>query len=195
MLEVEAKYRVADPPALAAKLLACGAVAGGERADEDHYFDAPDRDLKRTDEAFRLRRTGAENRLTYKGPKRAAATKTRTEIEVRLADGDATAADTDRMLLSLGYRPVAVVRKRRALYHLSRGGFAVEVCADDVDRVGTFAEVEVVADESDFAAAEAAVLGLAAELGLTDLERRSYLGLLLKAEEEHGREGAQEAQK
>jgi adenylate cyclase class 2 len=190
VLEVEVKYRVDDPAAVVARLGALGADRAAERTDADHYFNAPDRDFQQTDEAFRLRRIGAENRLTYKGPKREAATKTRTEIEVRLADGDAAAADTGRMLVSLGYRPVAVVRKRRTVYHLTRGPFAVEVCADDVDRVGSFVEVEVVAEEARFEEAKAAVLALAAELGLTHQERRSYLEMLLETEQMNGREEA-----
>jgi adenylate cyclase class 2 len=181
MLEVEVKYRVPDHAVVVAKLLALGAERVEERADADHYFNAPDRDFKQTDEAFRLRRIGAKNRLTYKGPKREAATKTRSEIEVSLADGDATAADTERMLVCLGYRPVAVVHKRRTVYHLARGGFEVEACIDDVDRVGQFVELEVVAEEGQFEGAKAAVLQLAAELGLTEQERGSYLGMLLTA--------------
>ena len=58
----------------------------------DHYFNAPDRDFARTDEAFRLRRIGAANFVTYKGPKRDAQRKMRTEIEVPLPDGDEAAA-------------------------------------------------------------------------------------------------------
>lgn len=179
MLEVEVKYRAADPAAVVAKLLAQGAAKVENRADADHYFNAPDRDFKQTDEAFRLRRIGGKNRLTYKGPKRDAATKTRTEIEIALADGDDTAADTEKMLVSLGYRPVGLVRKHRAVYHLTRGGFELEACVDEVERVGSFLELEIVADESRFEAAKAAVLALAADLGLTDQERRSYLEMLL----------------
>ena len=41
--------------------------------------------------------------------KRDRETKTRTEIEIRLADGPETADDARRMLVSLGYRPVAVM--------------------------------------------------------------------------------------
>jgi adenylate cyclase class 2 len=179
MLEVEVKYRAADLAAVEAKLLDLGAAKAEERTDRDHYFNAPDRDFAQTDEAFRLRRIGSQNRLTYKGPKRDAATKTRTEIEVKLADGDETAADTEKMLRALGYRPVAVVSKRRTVYHLNRSGFAVEACLDDVERVGSFVEVEIVAEEDRFAEAKAAVLQLAAELGLQDAERRSYLELWL----------------
>src|SRR5690348_13935461 len=138
MLEVEVKYRIADRDRLIARLQELGAEAFEERTDEDFYYNAPDRDFKQTDEAVRLRRIGIANRLTYKGPKRDAATKTRTEIEVPLGDGDEIAADMGRLLTNLRYRPVAVVSKRRAVYHLTRGGFAVEACVDDVDRVGAF---------------------------------------------------------
>ena len=179
MLEIEVKYRLPDRDGLVARLLAAGATRGAERAEADHYFNAPDRDFRRTDEAFRLRRIGPRNVLTYKGPKRAAATKTREEIEVPLADGDAAADVLETLLVKLGYRPVAVVRKTRQGYKLDRDGFAVEACIDDVENVGLFAELEIVAPEADFGRAEAVVLGLAGELGLTDVERRSYLGMLL----------------
>ena len=78
MLEVELKYRVVDSAAVLGRLAALGATRIGEAVEADHYFNAPDRDFKSTGEAFRLRREGASNRFTYKGPKHAAATKTRT---------------------------------------------------------------------------------------------------------------------
>lgn len=181
MLEVEVKYRNPDPHGVLAKLLALGAVRGEPRVESDQYFNAPDRDLKATDEAFRLRRIGSHNRLTYKGPKRDTATKTRPEIEVPLGDGDAVAADAVKMFTSLGYKPVAIVRKSRTPFHLTRGEFELEICFDEVDSVGSFLEVEIVAEESRFEAAKAAVLALAADLGLSEPERRSYLGMFLAA--------------
>jgi adenylate cyclase class 2 len=195
VLEVELKYRVADPAGVVARLLALGATPAGEEVEADHYFNAPDRDFRRTDEAFRLRRAGGTNRFTYKGPKRDAATKTRTEIELPVAGGDAAAADAGRLVTALGYRPVAVVRKTRTSYELGRGDFMVVVCVDVVDQVGTFVEVEVVCEDARFDAASAAVLGLAAELGLTETERRSYLGMLIEMEEENSRKGAEKPQK
>lgn len=181
MLEIEVKYRNADPAALLARLRSLGATHIETRTESDQYFNAPDRDLKQTDEAFRLRRIGDTSRFTYKGPKRDLATKTREEIEVPLADGDVAAADAVRMLMCLGYRPVATVTKLRAVHRLERGGFEVDVCLDEVERVGAYAEVEIVAEETRFEEAKAAVLALAAELGLHEVERRSYLGLLLAA--------------
>ena len=125
MLEVEVKYRAPDWDRVRASLDQWGAVADTPREDADHYFNAPDRDFARTDEALRLRRIGPANFVTYKGPKRDAQTKTRTEVEVPLAEGDRAAADFAQILIHLGYRPTAVVHKRRVLYHLEREGFTL----------------------------------------------------------------------
>ncbi len=179
MLEVEVKYRAADWDRVRAALGGWGAVADPPREDTDHYFNAPDRDFAKTDEAVRLRRIGPANYLTYKGPKRDADTKTRTEVELRLADGAEAAATAVRLLTGLGYRPVAVVTKVRQVYRLTRGGYELEVCLDDVGSVGRFVELEIRAEDNQFEAAKAVVLAAAAELGLTEQERRSYLQLLL----------------
>jgi adenylate cyclase class 2 len=183
MLEVEVKYPVPDRDAVLVKLLALGAELREERTDIDHYFNAPDRDFKQTDEAFRIRRIGKSNWLTYKGPKRDAATKTRKEIEVHIRDGDTIAADAESLFTALGYRSVGLVHKQRAIYELDRavGGRAgtVEVCFDDVEHVGSFIELELQAEEAEFEAAKTVVLKLATELGLTNQERRSYLEMVL----------------
>ena len=182
MLEVEVKYRVSDPAAVIAKLAALGAVRAVEAVEADHYFNAPDRDFRTTGEAFRLRRVGDANRFTYKGPKREGPTKTRTEIELGVEPGDAGAAVAQQLVVSLGYRPVAIVRKTRTTYEFSRGGFDLTVCVDAAEKMGTFVEVEAVCDEGRFADAQSAVLGLAAELGLSEPEPRSYLRMVLEAE-------------
>ncbi len=186
MLEVELKYPAPDRDAVLLKLLALGAELSEERTDIDHYFNAPDRDFKKSDEALRIRRIGKGNWFTYKGPKRDAETKTRTEIEVRLRDGDAIECNAESLLLALGYRPVGVVHKQRAIYELDRpvGGRmgTLEVCFDDVERVGSFIELELLAEEAEYELAKGTVLGVAVELGLTNPERRSYLEMLLKAE-------------
>jgi adenylate cyclase class 2 len=179
MLEIEMKFPVSDFGPIESHLAELGAAADARRTDVDHYFNAPDRDFARTDEALRLRRIGPANYVTYKGPKRDAQTKTRTEIEVALAQGDPIADDFGRILVHLHFRPVAVVRKERRVFHLERNGFALEVCLDEVADLGRFVELEILAPESALEHARAVLMQLASVLGLGASERRSYLELLL----------------
>lgn len=179
MLEVEVKYPVSEFAALEKRLAEEKARCDGVREEADHYFNAPDRDFAKTDEALRIRRVGEANFVTYKGPKRDARTKTRTEIEVGLAAGDRTAVDFMRLLEQLGYQPVAVVRKRRRVYHTQRAGFDLEICLDEVEGVGRFVELEIQAPEEQLDDAREVLLKLAAEWGFQESERRSYLELLL----------------
>jgi adenylate cyclase, class 2 len=180
MLEIEMKFPVTDFSELRSRLAALSAQEAVALVEADHYFNAPDRDFAKTDEALRVRRIGAQNFVTYKGPRIDKQTKTRKEIEVPLGSGADHAERFMEILSSLKYRPVAVVRKQRRIYRLQRGGYALEVCLDEVEEVGRFAELEIVAAEDQLDAARAALLGLAVELGLAQSERRSYLELLLK---------------
>jgi adenylate cyclase class 2 len=179
MLEIEAKYPVDDHDDVERRLRAWGAHFDDVREDADQYFNAPDRDFARTDEALRIRTVGPANLVTYKGPKTDALTKTRSEIEVPLAAGPAMAEEFGRLLTRLGYRPVAVVRKRRVIAHLQREGFDLEVCLDTVDEVGRFVEVEIMAPAEKLDAARNVLLKIAGELGLKAQERRAYLEMLL----------------
>ena len=106
MVEVEMKFPIRDFAAVASRLAKANARQISTRQDIDQYFNAPDRDFARTDEALRIRGIGSANFVTYKGPKQDAQTKTRTEIEVPLAEGVATAEAFARLLAHLGYRPV-----------------------------------------------------------------------------------------
>jgi adenylate cyclase, class 2 len=180
MLEVEVKYVLADFGPVEAALAARSVTFAPPRRDADHYFNAPDRDFAVTDEAVRVRSIGEKNFVTYKGPKIDRETKTRLEIEVPLADGEEVAADFRRLLTHLRYRPVAVVRKTRRVAEFSRDGFDLQLTLDEVDGVGRYTELEVVAPEDRADAAKAAVLAVAAEFGLNRSERRSYLQLLLE---------------
>jgi adenylate cyclase class 2 len=187
MLEVEMKFPGADFDAAERRLAEWGAVAEAAVCEADHYFNAPDRDFARTDEALRLRRIGPANFVTYKGPKQGTRGKTRTEVEVPLAEGDRVADDFRRLLVHLGYRPVAVVSKRRRLYRLRREGFDLEVCLDEVEGLGRFAEVEIRAPAEQAEAAQEVLRRTAADLGLPEKEeRRSYLELLLRARGQEG---------
>src|SRR5437879_735373 len=108
MFEVEVKYRLDDPSRVEKLLRSWGAIVVADHAEEDHYLNAPDRDFARTDEAFRLRRIGEKNYLTYKGPRHDATSKTRPEIEVPCPPGDEAAEAFLKLFHHLGYRFTAI---------------------------------------------------------------------------------------
>ncbi len=178
--EVEVKYRVADHQGLEDRLTELGAVADTPIEQADAYLAHPSRDFAQTSEAFRIRREGDVNRLTYKGAKHAGPTKTREEIEIAFESGPEAFAQMERLCSALGFQPVAVVRKTRRPFSLTLDGIPLEVTLDDAESLGTFAEVEALAEtQEDLPKAQAAVLKLAGMLELSDVEPRSYLRMLL----------------
>jgi adenylate cyclase class 2 len=181
--EIEVKFRVANLPALAEKLAERGVSASHAVEHQDAYLAHPARDFAETGEAFRIRSEGALNRITYKGAKLGGPTKTREEIEVEFAEGPEARQQLGRAFELLGFQPVAVVTKRREEYHVDFQGRPMTVALDQAEGLGTFAEVETLAStESDLKEAQTAVLALAGELGLAEVEPRSYLRLLLESE-------------
>ena len=179
MLEIEMKFPVSDFDAIRPQLDRWHAVAQPPIDEADHYFNAPDRDFARTDEAFRLRCIAAANRITYKGPKQVGPTKTRTEIEIGLEPGPEAAEQFRRMAQHLGYRPTAVVKKRRTCFDFQRDGFALQACFDEVELLGRFVEIEIVAEPEQRQRAQTVLLQVVGELGLPASEPRSYLEMVL----------------
>jgi len=74
------------------------------------------------------------------------------------------------------------VAKTRTPGMLDWQGRHIEIALDEVARIGTFLEIELVTDEQDAEAARVAIQSLAVELGLTRSERRSYLEMLLEVD-------------
>lgn len=179
MLEIEMKFHVVDFASVQNHLQRLSATAQPAFEEADHYFNAPDRDFARTDEAFRLRCIGAGNRITYKGPKQGGPTKTRTEIEIAVAPGAQAAEQFRQLVQHLGYRPTAVVKKRRTIYDFTRDGFALQACCDEVETLGKFVEVEIVTDPAQKQRAQEILLQVVHELGLEKSESRSYLEMVL----------------
>jgi adenylate cyclase class 2 len=183
-LEVELKFRVAEPSRLESALAGLAVVWGESVEQLDLYWAHPARDFARTDEALRVRTVGERNWITYKGPKLDGATKTRRELELPLGVGEETFAAWREMLSALGFRAVAEVRKQRRLGALAWQGREVEVALDTLFELGTFVEFELSADEASVDAARVSLLELAEKLGLTDGVRTSYLELLLAKQTE-----------
>jgi adenylate cyclase, class 2 len=178
--EVELKFPLGEGDDLVPRLRALGAVENETVQQSDRYFNHPSRDFANTDEVFRLRCNGDENRVTYKGPKLDPVAKTRHEIEFSYASGQDTAARFAEMLALLGFRESLTVRKTRRVFELCWQGRAVEVLLDQVEGLGEFVEIETLAGDHDRAAAKECVLSLAAEFGLSAPEPRSYLRMLLE---------------
>jgi adenylate cyclase class 2 len=188
MYEVEIKVP-ADLETVRDRLRELDADPGETRRQRDVYYDAPHREFAETDEALRIRRETTTNggdthreastdgesiRLTYKGPLLDDDSKTRTEHETGVADGDELAGVLD----GLGFDPAATVEKRREYWRFEE----FTVALDAVEGVGEFVEIEREVDAEDaIDPTREAAIGTLARLGLdaADQVRTSYLGLLL----------------
>jgi adenylate cyclase, class 2 len=178
--EVELKFPIADADDVTLQLLARGAKPAGVVRQSDLYFQHPSRDFRETHEALRLRRTDDGVRITYKGPIIDSRTKMRREIELPVGRDAGDFDQLCELLTILGFEPVRGVAKIRALYDLTWEGRNLELAVDAVDGLGTFLEIESLAQDHDRDAARDAILLLAEKLGLKNAERRSYLQLLIQ---------------
>jgi len=202
--EVEQKFPVSSLADVEGHLTALGAAISTPKVEVDVYYNHPARDFAVTDEAVRIRTVGPSSCITYKGPKIDATTKnlsqnhhshverpsdseppagsrtgfkTRREIELPLAAD--TAAGWAELLVALGFRSVAEVRKRRRKAYVPWQAQRVEVSLDEVEGLGCFVELELVVEEPLLETAKACLAALAQRMGLKQSERRSYLELLL----------------
>jgi adenylate cyclase class 2 len=178
--EVEQKHRVSDVGALVKRLTDHGARFGETIQQSDQYFAHPCRDFAKTDEALRIRTVGNASFVTYKGPKLDTTTKTRHEIELPLSSSDADGSQFAELLAALGFRPVATVRKHRRKFELRVAEQSVEGALDEVDGLGSYVELELIADAASLGTAKRTITQLGSDLNLGPSERRSYLELLLE---------------
>lgn len=175
MLEVEYKAAVRDLEAVRSLLTARGATPLGLETQQDAYYAHPVRDFATTDEALRIRTTTRDGKahriLTYKGVRHPGPTRSREEVEVSF-DGA-----LDRVLEALSFRLAGRVEKRRELFRMPEG---LMVTLDQVEGLGTFVEVETLAEPAQLDAARQQVLDLCSALGLGPEETRSYLEMVLE---------------
>jgi adenylate cyclase, class 2 len=179
-LEIEQKLRIDDPAGLRAKLVAMGAVFRDQIVQRDAYFNHPSRDFGVSDEALRIRSVGDENAITYKGPKLGGGVKTRREIELPFGAGQSTAEQLGEVLVLLGFRPTAVVEKRRTPGEVTVDGVHFELAMDEVEGLGSFFEIELVVDDAEREQAQGRIQSLQAKLKLERVEPRSYLRMVLE---------------
>lgn len=110
---------------------------------QDEYFNHPERDFQKTDEALRIRREQHDDAvhccLTYKGPNASGIGQSRRELETRVEDEH----KMRQILLALGFRSAAEVKKRRKEYKKED----LTVCLDELDGLGNYIELEIVLPE------------------------------------------------
>jgi adenylate cyclase class 2 len=183
MIEVELKFPLQDPDSLLKSLDHVRQnLSFIAREETDEYFQHPCRDFRVTDEALRIRASGEQVELTWKGPKLDVLTKSRRELELTI--GDQSAASEYRrerlreILLALGFSSLGFVHKHRRTAEFSFRGRTIHVSVDEVRGLGLFVELETLCEPPDRESAAALLLQLADVLGLKNSERRSYIMLL-----------------
>lgn len=166
-MEVEIKFRLKEGVEEKIEKMAKFIV---EKEEVDLYFNHPCRDFRETDEALRVRKDEEGIKLTYKGAKVDTETKSREEIKITL-DNFKNAV---KILMRLGFEPVAEVRKVRKIYRLDD----IIICVDRVDGVGEYIEIEIEGENID---AKEKLFEIAEKLGYTRYEsiRESYLEMLI----------------
>jgi adenylate cyclase class 2 len=199
-IEVEQKYRLRDVGELERQLARLGATEGPLERHRDTYYRHPSRDFAQTREALRIRRVltlqpaeqGSEagdneeatTRVTYKGPYTPAGVKSRPELEWRIDPCDPDGQNLAQLLNYLGLSEVLTVHKTRRSFHLERDNKPVTITIDEAHGIGMFAEIETIAaDPADGAASAALVTAVAEQLGLREVEQRSYLRMALEQTE------------
>ena len=170
---------MADPDQLRRGSRARGAAGRPAIAQEDTYLSHRLTRLRRHQRGpaappHRGGRTGSPIRAPESGP-----TKTREEIEIVVAAGGRWRGELLRLFEARDFTRRHDPQTTHAVPP-DRQRHEVEVAIDQAEGLGDFAEVETLAaTDADLPAAQAAVLAVAEELGLTEVEPRSYLRMTL----------------
>lgn len=178
-MEIEAKYRLADPQALCAKLRTLDAEHLGTVLETNRFFDWPEGHLRQGDRGLRVRVAepttsppecrptgGATVTVTYKGPREPGPLKVRQEHEFTADSAEAVAA----VMEGLGMYTTIVFQKRRDSWSL--GGCVLAL--DQVPSLGHFLEIE--GPDGSAIAEVAEMIGMADE----PVEPDTYTALLVK---------------
>jgi adenylate cyclase, class 2 len=174
VLEIEIKAKIDSIEEMERHILGFGAIFRGQSLEDDTYYNHPARDFRETHEALRVRASDtAGSCITYKGPVLPGRAKSRLEAETGIEDS----AAFQKILTELGFRYSGRVKKTRRFYDYK----GATVTLDQIDGVGAYIEIEKIGENKTLLEEE--VINLAKELGIHSFEKRSYLELVLQAEQ------------
>lgn len=138
--EIEIKLKVPSASAARRLLRKVGFRVHRPRVFEDNIvFDTVDLALRQAGKLLRIRQTGRQALLTYKGPAAPGKHKSREELEVTLSDAGQAALISER----LGFHPVFRYQKYRTEYARPRERGLVTL---DETPIGCFLEIEGAAE-------------------------------------------------
>ena len=179
MIEVEIKLPITNIDMVRQQLIEQGFVMSDAVTEEDTYFDDSGNRILTSGCALRIREsTNLQSgdilcTVNYKGPRLDSDTMTREESETTIGDANTVKS----IFKALGLQPAApVVRKKRFLMKKQD----VNACLDDVEGLGAFLELEIIADDYQKDEALGRINTLLKLLGYqtTDTVTQSYLSML-----------------
>lgn len=175
--EIEAKFRVDSHEPVRLALRAAGATMISRVRETNRIFDRPDGSLRAAGCGLRVRSAVDSNgtcaaAITFKGPVRPGAFKSREEIEITIGD----AALANDLLGRIGFVEILAYEKNRESWRLDD----CRVELDEPPHIGLFVEIE--------GPDEAAIQRVRDTLGLsgTTHERASYVRMMLEYRRRHG---------
>ena len=146
-----------------------------ETLQKDTYFTASHKDLfaQPVNKWLRIRETSKGNIFNYKELKGNYCEEYETKIE--------NPAEMEKILLAVGVKPAIIINKTRKsfLYH------DIEISIDEVDKIGTFIELEMKGEYHSPKDAESQLRELTKKLSLNKdrLDKKGYLRLALEQKE------------
>jgi adenylate cyclase class 2 len=178
-VETEAKLKVNSHDGVSQRLRELGAASIGAKLETNIFFDTARGELRHAGKGLRLRlardlgSSAVKAIVTYKGPRRPGAVKSREEIETEVADPDSMIA----IFRALGLEQSLSFEKKRESWRVDD----CQVELDEVPYLGKFVEIE--------GPSEASIAAVQQKLGLTGTPniQDAYISLLLNWLREHGR--------
>lgn len=140
MQEIEAKVLEIDPAAIIQKLVALGAAFDFEDEFFAIYFDDAAARLGAAQQVLRIRKEGADVRLTFKAPHADTQAGIRSREELELPIGD---FEMMRVILQrLGYVEYLKMRKIRTQYTLNGTHVVIDTHIDELSFIPPYLEIE-----------------------------------------------------
>lgn len=181
--EIEIKIPIEDPEKIRKDLLTMGFQKYQKVTEEDMYYNSEYHDVRKCDEALRIRKTRdlltgkTRAQINFKGKKIDQISMSRQEYETGIEDPERM----EKILGAIGFARVAGVRKIRD--YLYNG--EMTACLDQVENLGDFLELEVlVRNEKLREGCLSQMDEILQKLGLSmdNTVRTSYLSMLMSKE-------------